>query len=186
MGVNRGKSQFSVKSGKGRRFVALRTECEVSKAYRPGIDKGEKSFKFIGLWDTGATGTSVDKRVVQKLGLKPTGKVKVHTASGEDLVDTYIVNVVLPNNVGVSTLTVNEATLNGCDVLIGMDIISRGDFTIENKENEQVFTFSLPTPKNIAQLNRAKQPIKAGTKIGRNDPCFCGSGKKFKYCHGKK
>ena len=22
-------------------------------------------------------------------------------------------------------------------------------------------------------------------KIGRNDPCFCGSGKKYKNCHGK-
>jgi preprotein translocase subunit SecA len=21
-------------------------------------------------------------------------------------------------------------------------------------------------------------------KIGRNDPCYCGSGKKFKHCHG--
>jgi preprotein translocase subunit SecA len=25
---------------------------------------------------------------------------------------------------------------------------------------------------------------KAGPKIGRNDPCWCGSGKKFKRCHG--
>lgn len=24
-----------------------------------------------------------------------------------------------------------------------------------------------------------------GTKVGRNDPCPCGSGKKFKYCHGQ-
>ncbi len=24
-----------------------------------------------------------------------------------------------------------------------------------------------------------------GSKIGRNDPCFCGSGKKYKRCHGK-
>ena len=24
-----------------------------------------------------------------------------------------------------------------------------------------------------------------GTKIGRNDPCPCGSGKKYKNCHGK-
>jgi len=23
------------------------------------------------------------------------------------------------------------------------------------------------------------------TKIGRNDPCPCGSGKKYKRCHGK-
>ena len=27
--------------------------------------------------------------------------------------------------------------------------------------------------------------VRAGTKVGRNDPCPCGSGKKFKQCHGK-
>ena len=30
-----------------------------------------------------------------------------------------------------------------------------------------------------------QQPIKAEEKIGRNDPCPCGSGKKYKHCHGK-
>ncbi len=30
-----------------------------------------------------------------------------------------------------------------------------------------------------------KEPIKVGPKIGRNDPCPCGSGKKYKNCHGK-
>jgi preprotein translocase subunit SecA len=29
-----------------------------------------------------------------------------------------------------------------------------------------------------------RQPVKAGPKIGRNDPCWCGSGKKYKRCHG--
>jgi preprotein translocase subunit SecA len=29
------------------------------------------------------------------------------------------------------------------------------------------------------------QPIHAGPKVGRNDPCPCGSGKKYKHCHGK-
>jgi preprotein translocase subunit SecA len=28
------------------------------------------------------------------------------------------------------------------------------------------------------------QPVHAGKKVGRNDPCPCGSGKKFKKCHG--
>ena len=28
------------------------------------------------------------------------------------------------------------------------------------------------------------QPARAATKIGRNDPCYCGSGKKYKRCHG--
>ncbi len=30
-----------------------------------------------------------------------------------------------------------------------------------------------------------QQPVKVGPKVGRNDPCPCGSGKKFKNCHGK-
>ena len=30
------------------------------------------------------------------------------------------------------------------------------------------------------------QVMKSPTdKIGRNEPCFCGSGKKFKLCHGR-
>jgi preprotein translocase subunit SecA len=27
--------------------------------------------------------------------------------------------------------------------------------------------------------------VRAGEKVGRNDPCPCGSGKKYKHCHGK-
>ncbi len=30
-----------------------------------------------------------------------------------------------------------------------------------------------------------RMPFQAGPKIGRNDPCPCGSGKKYKNCHGK-
>ena len=29
-----------------------------------------------------------------------------------------------------------------------------------------------------------RQPIRSPTKVGRNEPCPCGSGKKFKQCHG--
>jgi len=38
-----------------------------------------------------------------------------------------------------------------------------------------------------AQASRGgkTQPVKIGEKIGRNDPCPCGSGKKYKHCHGK-
>ena len=38
-----------------------------------------------------------------------------------------------------------------------------------------------------AQASRGgkAQPVKVGTKVGRNDPCPCGSGKKYKHCHGR-
>jgi preprotein translocase subunit SecA len=36
-----------------------------------------------------------------------------------------------------------------------------------------------------AQAVTAAPPFtRAGQKVGRNDPCPCGSGKKFKHCHG--
>ncbi len=33
--------------------------------------------------------------------------------------------------------------------------------------------------------NVKQEPIRVGPKVGRNDPCPCGSGKKYKHCHGK-
>jgi preprotein translocase subunit SecA len=34
------------------------------------------------------------------------------------------------------------------------------------------------------QGDQKVQPVKAEKKVGRNDPCPCGSGKKYKHCHG--
>ncbi|MCQ2308710.1 MAG: preprotein translocase subunit SecA [Bacteroidales bacterium] len=35
------------------------------------------------------------------------------------------------------------------------------------------------------QENQVTQPIHVEKKVGRNDPCPCGSGKKYKNCHGR-
>ncbi len=44
-------------------------------------------------------------------------------------------------------------------------------------------------PAAVRSIDRFfKQPrpfFEGGTKVGRNDPCFCGSGKKFKKCCGR-
>ena len=33
--------------------------------------------------------------------------------------------------------------------------------------------------------NQRSEPVHAEKKPGRNEPCFCGSGKKYKHCHGR-
>jgi len=39
---------------------------------------------------------------------------------------------------------------------------------------------------DVAVLEKPQQPfVREGQKIGRNDACPCGSGKKFKHCHGR-
>ncbi len=42
-----------------------------------------------------------------------------------------------------------------------------------------------PMPMPTPQQRKPTAPIKAEKKVGRNDPCPCGSGKKYKQCHGK-
>jgi len=35
-----------------------------------------------------------------------------------------------------------------------------------------------------AETTASKTVTNGGPKVGRNDPCPCGSGKKYKKCHG--
>jgi preprotein translocase subunit SecA len=55
--------------------------------------------------------------------------------------------------------------------------------TLQTQETDQQpsESFSVKTTGNIIET----QPIKVGQKIGRNQPCPCGSGKKYKHCCGK-
>ncbi len=64
----------------------------------------------------------------------------------------------------------------------------------QNGQDIQNVTYTAPDESGEAQTTiseaqaevlNAKQPFVAGARIGRNDPCPCGSGKKFKLCHGK-
>jgi len=55
------------------------------------------------------------------------------------------------------------------------EIETRGDDYAAN-END----YDDPSGTRVKQ-----QPVKVGPKVGRNDPCPCGSGKKYKNCHGK-
>lgn len=56
----------------------------------------------------------------------------------------------------------------------------RGD--VENAPQQQGTDGGPQVPQ---QVEKKPEPIRVGPKVGRNDPCPCGSGKKFKNCHGK-
>lgn len=52
-----------------------------------------------------------------------------------------------------------------------------------NLEREEVAKGQAVNPKEEAAPKK-KQPVRKAENIGRNDPCPCGSGKKYKNCHG--
>ena len=57
-----------------------------------------------------------------------------------------------------------------------------------SKYREQKQDLNDPNQQAAAQQDTREQPrrepIRAEKTVGRNDPCPCGSGKKFKNCHG--
>lgn len=52
----------------------------------------------------------------------------------------------------------------------------------DNLEREEV---AKPTGTNAGDEPLKKKPVVTGKKVGRNDPCPCGSGRKYKYCCGQ-
>ncbi len=73
----------------------------------------------------------------------------------------------------------------------GFDMFEEMNHSIQ--EDTLRYLFNVQTPdkmerkrvaKPISTKNKPQQPIVKGKKIGRNDPCPCGSGKKYKKCCG--
>ena len=57
--------------------------------------------------------------------------------------------------------------------------------TIHNSSDGLGLTTNLTPVESESARTGKRQPVKVGPKIGRNDPCPCGSGKKYKNCHGR-
>ena len=105
-------------------------------------DKG--SVVCEAVWDTGSFTTVISPSVVKALELVPLGRSPVHTANGMYLANRYSVDVMLPNGMVIQGVAVSEAELEVCDALIGMDIITMGDFLVTNKERTR-FAFRVPS-----------------------------------------
>ncbi len=130
--------------------LVLGSEVGVSEPFVPppnvvDIDVKVQIKKFTAIWDTGATHSVITSKIVKDLNLKPVGMTIVHTANGQAHQKQYIVNFYLPNQVMFGMLRVTEAPLHETDILIGMDIISQGDFCISNFEGKTILTFRLPS-----------------------------------------
>jgi preprotein translocase subunit SecA len=101
----------------------------------------------------------------------------------------------------------NRLNEEAVELLMKLDIPIEQEFKQTNKEDRQnnyersqsnsSNTTSTQAPRfegrqgyqqaieNSFPQEEKKQPVIADPKVGRNDPCPCGSGKKYKQCHGK-
>lgn len=165
----------------------LTSKVSVGVAFDPKHSPdGPPLVEFDAIWDTGASASMISQSVVEKCSLQPTGQTKVYTASGEDICNTYLICIKLPNEVGFPWVRVTEGKLHGTDMLIGMDLIGLGDFAVSNFQGATVFTYRYPSVARTDFTEKTKQLNKPpNRKIGRNSLCPCGSGLKYKKCCGK-
>lgn len=151
-------SAFTVKSSGGLLRVLI-TDVNVH------ISGSPKHSAIKAIWDTGASGSAITKKVAQHLGLVPTGMAQVNTANGIATQNTYTIDIGLPNKVIIQGIVATEidALAAGCDALIGMDIITLGDFSITNHNGSTCMSFRVPSGHEIdyvKNVNYGITPIK--------------------------
>ena len=142
----------------------------------------------VAVWDTGASRSLIRPEIAAKLNLKPISKTFIDTPSDKNVPSNiYLINVYLPNRVKITEIRALEGTPNSCDMLIGMDVITMGDLAVTNHGGKTTFSFRMPSMTEIDFTKHSHiEPIRnESPKIGRNDPCPCGSGKKYKQCCGR-
>lgn len=178
---------FSIKAEQINRVLVM--DIAISQ-----IEESKSIIQTKAIWDTGASSTVITKEIFDQLKLTQFGVATVSTASVSNVTQpTYLVDVYLKPDVRIQGLEVTVGVIaaeHGINCLIGMDIITLGDFSITNLDNKTCMSFRLPSQHEVdfvQTFNRQKRVIEShfASKRNFNNPCICGSGKKFKNCHGK-
>jgi predicted aspartyl protease len=99
----------------------------------------------LALIDTGATNTSISNKLAASLGLKVIEQCEVEAAGGIHIANVYMIDVLLRNMVEFSNIRSAEFIANEkFDIIIGMDILTKGDLAITNHDNRTVLSFRVP------------------------------------------
>jgi hypothetical protein len=123
----------------------LKTEATLFPAPKSLAAKG---IKTSVIWDTGATHSSLSIKIAKDLELKPIDTKVVRGVNSSKLVDVVIAEIELANGTLLANRRFSVCDIPGTDVLIGMDIITLGDFAISNSGGKTLFSFAIPPFKN--------------------------------------
>ncbi|NNC82938.1 MAG: preprotein translocase subunit SecA [Flavobacteriales bacterium] len=92
---------------------------------------------------------------------------------------SFLIKATLPSNVGQTQVRTTDSTRRGNDDLANVK---------ESKTDVPGYgpaDSSAPGQAPARQRPKVTRPIRTEKKVGRNEPCPCGSGKKYKQCHGR-
>lgn len=115
------------------------TACDIYSA------DGHKFHTEKALWDTGADTTIISSRIVGNLRLQPYKQGGIAGIGGASDSNVYLVHILVPTGDFITYVEVMESDFEDYDVIIGMDVITFGDFLITNKDGKTLFQFRTPS-----------------------------------------
>ena len=115
------------------------TECEFVS-----LDQTRRVKALRAMWDTGSNATILSAKLVRDLRPDRFGQGGMTGIGGQSEGDTYLIHISLPTGDVITYQEVYEADLSDYDAIIGMDIITRGDFHLDSSKGETLFSFQLP------------------------------------------
>ena len=101
------------------------------------------------VWDTGATNTIISSAVIDALGLKPVRQTQIEGVGGCMDSSVYKINIYVDGCLEFTGIEALSGDIGDYDVIIGMDIITLGDFVITNKDDQTWFAFRYPSSEHI-------------------------------------
>jgi hypothetical protein len=133
---------------------AVHTSAGISSAIDvSGVDfDAQEGVRWVNaLWDTGAMCSCISKRCAVMLGLEIINVTHMATATHIVEAPVYMAHLFLPNFPVFAYLEMLEFqdTSDNCDIIIGMDIITQGDFAISNFGGNTFFSFRIPSIQTI-------------------------------------
>ena len=89
----------------------------------------------------------ITRRVVEDLGLQAEGLLTSIMSKGRLRTSRHtMLNLcAVVNDVHFADVSVGLVEVRNIDVLIGMDIINRGDFAVSNRDGATTFSFRIPS-----------------------------------------
>ena len=155
------KNGFALTTSYNRKgFDFFRTKVKLSKSKK--VIKDEIAGKLVtfdtsnyieynAVWDTGASRSLIDKKIVKDLDLKPIGTATAQHYKDKKSTNVYKVDIIIPNTrekreAVIEDLKVAEEENFSGDVIIGMDLIQSFDIAITH--TEEIINFSIRKPLN--------------------------------------
>lgn len=131
----------------------------VGKKKNDLIDKN----RFICIWDTGASISCVTNNIIERYNLTSIGKSDFFTGGHCELrpTDVYSIDLMFRDDFIFNNLRVLKIEKHDVfDIIIGMDIISQGDFAVSNLNGSTSFSFRIPSMgiANFLNENYDKEP----------------------------